>query len=397
MRYQNIRKQLNTPSARWALFILLNLLAVLIRLPLLHYQNFDFSHFLSPWMDFIRSHGHFAALKHGFSDYSPAYLYILSLLSYLPAQFDLPAIKLVSILFDWAGAFAIFKIVRLKFPSSDQPWWAYFLALFLPTVLFDSAYWGQCDAIYTSFLLWSFYFLLQAKPGSGMFFFGLAFAFKFQAVFLAPLLLLLLLRRKIQVTHALIPAGVYFLSVLPAWLLGRPIVNLLTIYVSQSQNYHQLSLNAPNLYQFMPGLNYNLGLWGGLVLSALAVIAYLWVGLTQRNVDRPDWMLLSALLSLVLVPWVLPKMHERYFFAACLFALPLAFYIPRLRLLPLCLQTATLIAFLPFLRGIEYIPLELAALLMSGVVVWLWVHYVEQKQSTTSISKTPVLQEPGSD
>jgi Gpi18-like mannosyltransferase len=49
------------------------------------------------------------------------------------------------------------------------------------------------------------------------------------------------------------------------------------------------------------------------------------------------------------VPFVLPGMHERYFYLADVLTVVLAFYRPRLWFVPLLVQTASLLSYLPFL------------------------------------------------
>ena len=58
-------------------------------------------------------------------------------------------------------------------------------------MVINGIYWGQCDIIYTFFLLVFFWFSLRRMPSAAACAFGLAFAFKAQSVFLAPYLLYL--------------------------------------------------------------------------------------------------------------------------------------------------------------------------------------------------------------
>ena len=69
-------------------------LAVALRLSLFAFESGDYRRFLSPWYDFIVSNGGFSALEYDFSNYSPLYLYLLALATYLPLP-KLYAIKLV--------------------------------------------------------------------------------------------------------------------------------------------------------------------------------------------------------------------------------------------------------------------------------------------------------------
>ncbi len=66
------------------IFGMLFLLAIVLRASLYQMQTSDYTIFVSPWYDFIQTHGGFAALKYNFSNYNPPYLYLLALLTYIP-------------------------------------------------------------------------------------------------------------------------------------------------------------------------------------------------------------------------------------------------------------------------------------------------------------------------
>lgn len=53
-------------------------------------------------------------------------------------------------------------------------------------------------------------------------------------------------------------ALVYLVTIIPAWIAGRPLTDLLLIYLGQSQKFKELTKNAPNLYQWIPNELYNL-------------------------------------------------------------------------------------------------------------------------------------------
>ena len=146
--------------AIWSLGILL---AVVLRFSLFDFESVDYRGAVSPWYDFIVSSGGYDALRHDFSNYSPLYLYLLTLATYLPLP-KLYAIKLVSISFDFLLALFVLLIVRLKY--ENRAVWAFslFAALFAPTVVFNSAVWGQADATYTSMLVASLYFAIRHRP-----------------------------------------------------------------------------------------------------------------------------------------------------------------------------------------------------------------------------------------
>src|SRR5215217_8436860 len=138
-------------------------LALALRFSLFNFESIDYRLFLSPWYDFIVSKGGVSALGYEFADYTPPYLYLLTLATYLPLP-KLYAIKLISISFDFLLAFFVLLIVRLKYENRVVWMSSFFVALFAPTVFINSALWGQSDATYTSMLVASISFAIRQRP-----------------------------------------------------------------------------------------------------------------------------------------------------------------------------------------------------------------------------------------
>lgn len=323
------------------------LAALAARLPLLSHESLDFATALTDWHDFIAANGYFAALQYDFSDYSPAYLYLLTAAVYLLSAFPkVIAVKAASIPFDFLLAFFVYQCVALRYPDAKEiPALAAIAALFTPTVLLNSALWGQVDAAYTAFLVACLYGLLAGRRTAAFVAFGLAFAFKAPAVFLAPLLLGLLRKRAASAGDFARSALVYALTLVPAVLLGRPLGELLSTYFSQVGSYGRLTMDAANLYQWFPdgpGTSWY-PLWP--VGAALAV-ALVWgiSSLVARSREEitPDRIALLAAFSVLVVPFFLPKMLDRYFFPAEVFAVVLAFWRPRRWFAPVVLGFAGL-------------------------------------------------------
>ncbi|HNB52487.1 MAG TPA: hypothetical protein PK530_11110, partial [Anaerolineales bacterium] len=252
------------------------------------------------------------------------------------------------------------------------PLLAYLAFLFLPTVFINSAFWGQADIIYTVPLLACVYFFLKDRPYLGMIAFGIAISIKLQAIFLAPWLVILWLNKKTTfVSFFLIPAT-YFVLILPAWLIGRPLPDLLTIYLAQGETYHELTMNAPNLYTWIPNSLYDLFVPLGLLLTVSVALGLIAVSYKNRAVfTTQTWVALAALFVLAM-PFFLPKMHDRYFYPADVFSLLLAFYFSELFFVPLLVQFASFFAYFPFLFRAQPVPLEILAvglLIAIGVLV----------------------------
>ncbi|MFM6368920.1 MAG: hypothetical protein ACKPGN_11955, partial [Dolichospermum sp.] len=203
------------------------LFAVVVRLVCVPNKSVDYKYFLDPWYDFIVTHGGFSAFKYGFYDYTPSYLYWLliaaTLLSGVP---KILGIKLFAMIIDFICAFFTYKIVKLKYPVGKMAYWAFLAVILSPTVIYNSSLWGQCDVIYTTGLVACIYFLSIYKQIPALISFGVALSFKFQAMFLTPLLLILLIKKRISWYYLPIIPLVYLVAILPAWIAGRPIKEL---------------------------------------------------------------------------------------------------------------------------------------------------------------------------
>lgn len=245
-------KKLHLPSLQkyddWAVLALGLILALILRLLLRGYISGDAVTGSLAWYEIIEKHGGLPVLKTAFSGYTPLYLYMLVEVYYLNQVIHVHpifTIKLISIVFDFYAAFWVYKIVALRYPGKTVGFIAALLFLFVPTVFLNGAMWGQIDGVFVAFMLASFYYLLKGRDASAMIYFGLGFSIKFQVAFLAPFLFLVLLMKKLSWRSLLWVPAVYLLTCIPAWIIGRPIDQLLLLYARQVDPFDQLSLNRP--------------------------------------------------------------------------------------------------------------------------------------------------------
>jgi Gpi18-like mannosyltransferase len=312
---------------------------------------------LFDWYGFILKRGFVNAFKENFALYTPAYLYLLWLATLVDGIVSrVTLIKLISIIFDVLGAFFVYKITRLKYQHSRMPWLAAVLAFSLPTVILNSSYWGQCDSIYTSFLLACLYFLLTERPVWAIFFFALAFTFKLQAIFLLPFLAVYTLRKKIPWWSYLLVPGVYIAFALPTIFAGRPWLEVLGIYATQTDKFPKWSSTTPTLYLPLQGW---VPLTNPLTLITVAlagIIVLIWVYKTWKKCEKDGYspIILAALASVALVPFILPRMHQRYFYPQDLLTLVAVFFMPELWFLPILSQVISVIAYGPFLFNTSF-------------------------------------------
>jgi Gpi18-like mannosyltransferase len=338
------------------------------------YISLDMQAYLLPWYEYIVAHEGYKALGDDFSNYTPPYLYLLTAMTYAPIALAPAAkIKLISVIFDFYAAVMMYKLVKLAYPVGNVPLLAYAAVLFAPTIILNSAYWGQADIIYTSLLLTSLYFICLQRPGLAIASFSVACAFKLQAVFFLPFLLALFLKRRIPWGYIVIPFLVYMVMIIPSFLLGRPLVDLLAIYFEQGETYQFLSMNAPNLYIFVPNSLYTIGVVVGLMVATVAGLGIGWF-VSQSAVPFDNKILVVvATLSVSIMPFVLPKMHDRYFFPADLLSIGVVFYQPRLWFIPILFQYSSAMAYSVFLLGGTLVLLEIAAVLNTVTTILLLI------------------------
>ena len=92
-------------------FIIITLLAIVVRIILVKYRFGDYEMFLEPWFNELKIYGGLPGLAHDIGNYMPSYMTILALLTYLPIN-SLVSIKVVSIIFDFIGAIMVYKITK---------------------------------------------------------------------------------------------------------------------------------------------------------------------------------------------------------------------------------------------------------------------------------------------
>jgi Gpi18-like mannosyltransferase len=261
--------------------------------------------------------------------------------------------------------------VRLRHPTGPAPLVAFVAVLFAPTVVINASYWGQIDSMWTAGLLGCVYFLLVRRESLAFLAFGFALAVKVQAVFLLPLLVALALRREVRWRSFLLVPAVYLAAAIPALLAGRSFVDLVTLYREQAGYFGELTLNAPNPYAWIPE-RFSDRLSEPATVLALAVLGLATLAAARYpRTLTPEALVAMATFSVLLAPFVLPHMHERYFFAADVLTIVLAFHRPRWAFVAVLVQLASLLAYWPFLFRHDALPLAVLAVAMTAAVVGL--------------------------
>ncbi len=367
----------------WVILLFMVGLAISIRFSLVDWVSGDYSNFLKPWLQQIVDQGGWASLGHAIGDYTPPYIYLLTLISYFPqansSEPYLLGIKIISIGFDlvlMVGVYLNAKLWLAKihplFPASIA-----IITLFLPTVIINGSLWGQIDASYTGLSLIAIYYLQRQKPLAASIWYGIAFSFKLQAIFFLPVFMIYFwFHYRHKIYYVLIIPIMYYVLALPAILAGRSLVEITEIYFQQTQTYQLLTLNMPNLYQWFPNQRYeDLNQMAIGLFIVLMAIQFLMMLLTKVTLTMKPLMLL-AYWSLLMANFFLPAMHERYLFAADVLILVIVFQFKSKFYLVLATQAISLLAYSPFIFSMEPIRHEDVALGFALTLIlttyWLW-------------------------
>lgn len=385
----------NNTKLHQFLLIVLMMFGIIVRAKVIPYANVDTENYLVPWYDYIVSNGVIKALGDKFANYTPPYTYLLAFMTLAPVS-KMLAIKIIPIVMDVINSLIIYKLVKYKYPLGLAPLWAAAIFWCLPSVMLNSAWWGQADSFYTGFLLLTLYFLVSNRAFLAMLFFSISVAFKLQAIFMGPLLAILFLgaifkptmfkphfllqTNRIKIWHFMMIPAVYSLMCLPAVLLGRGWIDVWSIYLDQSNTFKWLSAYAPNPYVFISDQYFHPVSEIGLIFAAICTL--IWIGYTiKKGLNfSADKLMLTALTSVALVPYLLPKMHERYFYPADLISLLVAFYMPKLWFLPVGFQLVSCLSYYPVLSNTwAHTNVKYAALINTVLIVFIvWKQLVNK-------------------
>jgi Gpi18-like mannosyltransferase len=315
----------------------------------------DYIYFTRVWFETLSTQPGLTAFSQPFSNYAPLYLYLLKLLTWIPSN-SLALIKSLSVLGDVALGVVAVMIARATLPLSRAETLLLFALTFtIPTAAINSGLWGQSDVLYAVPVLLSLYGILTRRPLLAAIAFGIAVSIKVQAVFFAPILIGYLLQNRTTWKHIVLPPLTFLVSILPAALFGGSAWYWFTIYARQASEYPHLSLSAPSIYAFVMPLPLTAEtttalFWAG-IIAALA-IAFLLVWCVREAIYATASTILSlALLSVLALPYFLPRMHERYFFLADILSFLYAVYRPDRWYIPLLVITASFLSYLPYLSS----------------------------------------------
>lgn len=275
----------------------------------------DMKDFLLPWYYGMKEAGGLSALSVQMGDYNVLYQTLIAIMTYLPLN-PQTMYKGLACIFDYLLAFAAASFIceslkKERFGTVFNL--VYTTVLFLPTVVINSAYWGQCDSMYTFLMLMALWLLYKRKYKTSFFMLGLAFALKLQTIFVLPFIIAYyLVKKSFSILNFAITVLTFWLSGLPAYIAGRDLLTPFRIYHMQTGTYSKMWLNARSFW-ILFGDDYNayrgMAIVLALVLCGLGCYVML---LGKKKADTPVRYISLAAWFVWVCIYFLPAMHERY-------------------------------------------------------------------------------------
>ena len=374
--------------SRLLFVVLAAAIGLLIRWAGRDFVSLDMRDALLPWFDQIKAAGGLSALSSQVGDYGLLYQTIISLMTYVDIS-PIYQYKLLSVAFDAALAVMaalVYKDLMLNGLNGKAQTVSRevhesiltrsalvgVLVWLLPTVMLNSAYWGQCDSIYAFFCLATLY---QLRRGSYLFAFvllGLAFSCKLQTVFIVPFIAVYyLITKRFSVVYILLSVAVMWLMGVLAFAYGRGLLAPLQIYYGQSSHYELMYLSFPSFWVLL-GDDYWGFRWYAIFFTLCVVVTGMYVCLNHRRFlhSRVNYYCVVAwfIWSMVLF---LPCMHDRY-----------AYLLDLLLVLMACCDrrfikyaVVALLASLYFYGCFLFVQRDEAPILLSVVYLLAYLHY----------------------
>jgi Gpi18-like mannosyltransferase len=230
------------------------------------------------------------------------------------------------------------------------------LALVLPSVVINDALLGQCDALWAGACIFALAAMLRGQTLRSAIWCGVAISFKALAVFIAPVIIGAMIGRRAPLWQWFVPAIVFLATLVPPWLLGWPAYDLLTVYLGQATIHPLIAGRLGNPWMLMTmfgsdeaGRFYFIGI--GAALAAGVMIG----ALAKRGWRDPRFLILLTALSGTLLPFLLPKMLERYYFLGDVMTLALAltFRNRKATIAVLAVQLASILSHMTYLYSFD--------------------------------------------
>ena len=348
--------------------VLVTVLSLTARLAVAFHPTRDVVFFVFKWMEEIQRLG-FTNFYQVNSDYSPLFLFIVGLFTFLPAGNKVTTagftyysnwmyyLKSWYFITEIAIAIGIYLILKEVTNSKKSGWLGYVIYLCLPVQFFNSAVWGNADVLYFVFFVYTVYFIIKKKSGLAFFFTGMCFGFKLQVVFILPLLVYLMLNKKLTFYKLiLLPIGL-LATFIPAYLCGAKFYEPFLFFGRQLGGYSNLTLGCANIWHLINVKaevleKFNLG---ATVLGLLLIGLFTAIVFAKNPKLTNENLIAVSTFLIAIVPMFLPHMHERYFYALDVFIVLYCIATKKRYYLVILMQLSSGVAYHNYLAGRHFI------------------------------------------
>lgn len=337
-----------------------------------------------------------------FSDYPPGYMIILWLVGWIQKAFEIVAqthldhllLRIPAILFDLATGFVLIRVAKEKI-GAKQAFILGAMYLFAPAVLVNSSVWGQVDSLFTFFLIFVGYYLMQGKCEYTYIPFMLGVLLKPQMLMFAPVLLLGMIEHVFlkEFSWKKIKRNALFgICSLVGTLLFLSIFNITTVimqYRDTMSSYPYATVNAYNFWgmlgqnwmsqdQIFLGIPYSSWGYAG-IIGGFSLISFVWFH-QIRHKRQNNYFYLAAIFLFTVFTFSV-RMHERYLFPIIILLLFAYLYTKKIHILIFAL----LISLVHYLNVIHvyyffdisnYDPKDFAVISISMLTVLLYLSFI---------------------
>ena len=288
------------------------------------------------WSDAVFENGitKFYGLE-AFTDYPPGYMYVLWVIGAVKKLFGLTSITTVSVILlklpamicDLLIGYVIYLIAK-KYTKFQNAVLFSALYMFNPSVIINSATWGQVDSVFTLFVLLMCYFVTEKKLTLSYFVFAVGILIKPQTLIFTPVLIYGIVDQvflnDFDFKRMLKELGFGLLAIVMLFGLAAPfgLSDVLSQYVDTMGSYEYASVNAYNMWTLF-GQNWHsqdelflfmsFKQWGTFFIVAIVAVSALFC---IRNKESESKYYLTGALIVTAMFMISVRMHERYMYPA---------------------------------------------------------------------------------
>ncbi|MDO8581539.1 MAG: hypothetical protein Q7S16_01575 [bacterium] len=312
------------------------LLAIIVRIPFLFLSGYpDDMQYFTTWSSALGEHGirSFYVLFRGDQLSFPSYAL------YAPMLWGIGSgglLKIPILFFDIVSGVLLYFFLKGQEKGKSIVITAAYL--FNPALLYAGIVWGQVDTIVTFFVFFALILVVYKRFSFAWLALVTAVLVKPQALFFAPLLLLLTIREKQWRTLYTLLPSIFFFGIVTVFYLGFDIVRVVSELFRTVERYPYLSVNAFNIwfpltYAAQGFISDNTALFHFLSPRFIGIVLFsFFYGMIGRFIWRRPAVANGGDFSIIFFSaafvafagfMVLTQMHERYLYPFFLLATPL--------------------------------------------------------------------------